>query len=114
MERLEVTMPSGEAIVDTGATQDLIRALSHRWAAAGLKAVKIDVPCGCRPREEARPLSNRLCWCRGCSGVLQMLVLTVDIPPTAVLSTGFMDFYGHDYRLVRQGDPLHQGFIPAQ
>ena len=34
-----------------------------------------------------------------------MVVLTVDIPPTAVLSTGFMDFYGHDYRLVRQGDP---------
>ena len=46
MERLEVTMPPGEAIVDTGASQDLIRALSHRWAAAGLKAVKIDVPCG--------------------------------------------------------------------
>ncbi|CAE7942312.1 unnamed protein product, partial [Symbiodinium necroappetens] len=38
-----------------------------------------------------------------CRGVLQMVVLTVDIPPTAVLSTGFMDFYGHDYRLVRQG-----------
>ena len=74
MERLEVTMPSGEAIVDTGATQDLIRALSHRWAAAGLKAVKIDVPCGAvRERRQghcrtgcvgaAAAQESCRCWC---------------------------------------------------
>eukprot|EP00439_Symbiodinium_sp_Y106_P028634 s6645_g3.t1 len=45
-----LTMPSGDAIVDTGATQDLIgaaayKALVHRLADVGLRPIPVDVPC---------------------------------------------------------------------
>ena len=96
-----LTMPSGDAIIDTGATQDLIgtvafRALSHRLAEVGLKAVKIDVPCAVPSGIGGKATVEQVVLVPispgGCSGVLQMVVLATDIPP--LLSIGFMDFMG--------------------
>ena len=96
-----LTMPSGDAIVDTGATQDLIgaaayKALVHRLADVGLRPIPVDVPCAVPSGIGGKASVDKVVLVPispgGCAGVLQMVVLTADIPP--LLSIGFMDYMG--------------------
>ncbi|CAE7735919.1 unnamed protein product [Symbiodinium sp. CCMP2592] len=96
-----LTMPSGDAIVDTGATQDLIGstafvALKHRLKDVGLQPIKVDVSCAVPSGIGGKATVEQVVLVPispgGCAGVLQMVVLTADIPP--LLSIGFLDFMG--------------------
>lgn len=94
-----LTLSSGDAILDIGATQDLIgrvalTALESVLRTAGLRVVDVDapitVPMGIGGAAEALrtilvPISPG-----GVPGVLEMTVLKNDIPP--LLSVGFLDF----------------------
>ena len=93
-----LTLSSGDAILDIGATQDLIgrvalTALESVLRTAGLRVVDVDapitVPMGIGGAAEALrtilvPISPG-----GVPGVLEMTVLKNDIPP--LLSVGFLD-----------------------
>ena len=94
-------LPDGEAILDIGATQDLIgleafSSLSTALAAVGLQPIRVDkvvsVP-SCiggvaKPKFVALvPISPG-----GTPGILEMTVLEERIPP--LLSVGFLDFLG--------------------
>ena len=94
-----LSLPSGEAVLDIGATQDLIgeKALEEMTEvlhAAGLQPVRID-KIGSTPSGiggAAKPLYTVLLPIApgGVPGVLEMLVLEGGIPP--LLSVGFLDF----------------------
>ena len=96
-----LTIPSGDAIVDTGATQDLIgatayRALEHRLKDVGLQPVVVDAPYAAPSGVGGKAAVEKVALIPvspgGCAGVLQMVVLTAGIPP--LLSIGFLTFLG--------------------
>ena len=91
--------PEGHAILDIGATQDLIgmsafRSLKECLANAGLKPIKVDapyaIPAGIGGKATVDHVALVPISPGGRPGVLQMLVLKEDIPP--LLSVGFLDF----------------------
>jgi len=94
-----LTTPSGEAIVDIGATQDLIgiEALGEFekiLAKIGLKPIKVDapltIPSGIGGQAKAIGVVLLPISPGGCAGVLEVTVLAEPIPP--LLSVGFLDF----------------------
>ena len=96
-----LTIPSGEAIVDIGATQDLIggEALAHFekiLAQLGLRVIKVDaplvVPSGIGGAAHVTSVVLVPIAIGGHAGVLEMTVLKESIPP--LLSVGFLDFLG--------------------
>ena len=96
-----LTLASGDAIVDTGATQDLIgstafRALEHRLNEAGLQPIIVDAPCAAPSGIGGKAAVDKVALVPvsfgGFSGVLQMVVLSADVPP--LLSIGFLTFLG--------------------
>ena len=94
-----LSLPQGEAIIDTGATQDLISvaaltSLSESLKLVGLQPIKIDrpvvTPAGIGGAAKALnevliPISMEQN-----TGVLEMTVLDGSIPP--LLSVGFLEF----------------------
>ncbi|CAK8986694.1 CCHC-type domain-containing protein [Durusdinium trenchii] len=94
-----LTIPSGEAILDIGATQDLIgeeaaKALEGRLREAGLRVIEVDMP-----RVEPSGIGGAAKVSRtilvpvsigGVPGTLFMTVLEANIPP--LLSVGFLEF----------------------
>ena len=96
-----LTLPSGEAILDTGATQDLIgevalQSIGIHLKSLGLKHIAVDaptsVPMGIGGAAEVTGVVLLPISPGGCPGVLEVTVLKGGIPP--LLSIGFMDFLG--------------------
>ena len=96
-----ITLVGGEAILDIGATQDLIgitafQALTRRLADVGLRPIRVEaqvaVPSGIGGKAPIDHVALIPVSPGGCVGVLQMVVLAADIPP--LLSVGFLDFLG--------------------
>ena len=98
-----LSIASGDAILDIGATQDLIgkiafEAMKHRLAAAGLRAIMAAVPSGIGGAAQVRGVALVPICPGGVPGVLEFTVLENDVPP--LLSVGFLEFLGAEISLV--------------
>ena len=102
-----LSIASGDAILDIGATQDLIgkvafEAMQHRLAAAGLRAIMVDapaaVPSGIGGAAQVKGVALIPICPGGVPGVLEFTVLENDVPP--LLSVGFLEFLGAEISLV--------------
>ena len=96
-----LSLPSGEAIVDTGATQDLIGQSALQdfrkvLASHGLQPVMVDapitLPAGIGGVAKASGVVLIPIVFQGNPGVLEMTVIEEPIPP--LLSVGFLEFLG--------------------
>ncbi len=113
--RVEVVQPassflsltSGDAIVDIGATQDLIgktafEAMTHQLSMAGLQPIMVDVPVavplGIGGAAKVRGVALVPVSPGGVPGVLEFTILDSDVPP--LLSVGFLEFLGAEISLV--------------
>ena len=102
-----LTLSSGDAIIDTGATQDLIgqvafAAFSHTLAAAGLRPIMVDtpvsVPLGIGGAAKVRGVALVPVSPGRVPGILEFTILEHDVPP--LLSVGFLEFLGAEIKLV--------------
>ena len=113
--RVEVVQPassflsltSGDAIVDIGATQDLIgkiafEAMTHQLSMAGLQPIMVDVPVavplGIGGAAKVKGVALVPVSPGGVPGVLEFTILDNDVPP--LLSVGFLEFLGAEISLV--------------
>ena len=94
-----LTLAGGEAILDIGATQDLIgsramEALQKSLSSVGLQAISVDkqpvVPSGIGGTAKVEGVMLVPISPGGVPGVLEVTVLVNDIPP--LLSVGFLEF----------------------
>ena len=102
-----LTLSSGDAIVDTGATQDLIgqvafEALTHTLASSQLKPIMVDtpvsVPLGIGGAAKVKGVALVPISPGGVPGILEFTILEHDVPP--LLSVGFLEFLGAEIKLV--------------
>jgi len=108
-----LSLPGGEAVLDIGATQDLIGQtaladLTKVLHAAGLQPVKIDKPVNTPTGigGSARALYAVLLPISpgGVPGVLEMTVLEGNVPP--LLSVGFLDYLKASIDFLRTKSPF--------
>eukprot|EP00435_Cladocopium_sp_Y103_P028637 s478_g7.t1 len=94
-----LSLPQGEAVLDTGATQDLIGSaalaeLSEGLKAVGLQPIRVDrpvvTPAGIGGTAKALGVVLIPVSIEGSTGVLEMTILDGAIPP--LLSVGFLEF----------------------
>ena len=96
-----LSLPSGVAIVDTGATQDLIgehalKSFETALASFNLRVLRVagpvNTPSGIGGTAVAKGIALVPLFLGGAPGVLEMTVLEGSVPP--LLSVGFLDFLG--------------------
>lgn len=102
-----LSLTSGDAIVDIGATQDLIgkiafEAMRHQLSLVGLQPIMVDVPVsvplGIGGAAKVRGVALVPVSPGGVPGVLEFTILESEVPP--LLSVGFLEFLGAEISLV--------------
>ena len=102
-----LSLTSGDAIVDIGATQDLIgrvafEAMKYQLALVGLQPVMVDVPVavplGIGGAAKVRGVALVPVSPGGIPGVLEFTILESEVPP--LLSVGFLEYLGAEISLV--------------
>ena len=102
-----LSLASGDAIVDIGATQDLIgrvafEAMKYQLSLVGLQPIMVDVPVavplGIGGAAKVKGVALVPVSPGGVPGVLEFTILESEVPP--LLSVGFLEFLGAEISLV--------------